>query len=85
MAAIDPDRASKLLDAVETIREWLPEAEALSSLIPMYGEKIVEGEKFLGKLFELVVALKSHETVADASATLRAQTEAEWQAALRRE
>lgn len=85
MSAIDPDIATKLFGAIENIRDHMPEIEAVSALVPGYGPAIVEGEKFLAKLFELVSVLRSSETHADAAAALRKKTEDDWAQALRRE
>lgn len=83
MSAIPEEVASKVFGAIEVIREYLPEAAAIAEMVaPPYALEIAAGEKFLSKLFELLVTLQAHDTSADAAATLRAQTEAAWKAAL---
>lgn len=86
MAAIDPDLASKIYAAVNTIREFLPEAAALGELVaPEFTPEIMAGEAFLGKIFEVVAVLESHDTRVDAAASLRAKTEQAWKDALQRD
>ena len=78
MSAIDPDLADKIYAAIADIREYLPAVEALSEFVPVIGDELVRGEKFLDKLFELVSTLQSHPTVELAAKTLQDETLARW-------
>lgn len=83
MSAIPEEVADKIFDAIDEIRQFLPEAAAVAEILdPAAAPEIAAGEAFLSKLFELVVELRSRATRDDAAAALRAQTTGAWRATL---
>ena len=86
MTAIDPDYAKKIYEAIETIRDFLPEAASLGEIVaPEFAPEIMAGEAILGKIFEVVAVLETHETKVDAGLALRAKTEQAWKDALQKD
>lgn len=85
MSIISSEQADEIFAAISKLREVMPEIQALSALIPGYGDKIVEGEKFLSRIFEMTSLLRNHSSHVDAAAELRKKTEEDWATALRRE
>lgn len=85
MAAIDADQAHDIFDAIEKIREFLPEAAALVELaFPTGAPLIAAAEPLLSALFELVVTLEAHPDRDAAAEALKARTDtlAAWHAIL---
>lgn len=82
MSAIDEDLASKIFDGIEKVREGLPYATKLAELVDPKDVLLIEGLSLgLGKLFELIVSLKAHDTIDLAAETLRKETLDEWKQA----
>src|SRR5215510_4436438 len=53
MPAIDEDLAGKIFDALQTVRDFLPEAAMVAELLaPEAALEIAAGERFLSKIFE---------------------------------
>lgn len=83
MSVLPEELTEEVFNAIAKLREVMPEIEALSALVPGYGPAIVEGEKFLSKIFEIVCMLRDHDTRVDAAEALRKKTEEDWAQALR--
>lgn len=79
MSVINDELADRIFDGIDKVREGLPVAAKLAELLDPKDALIIEGIEYgLSKLFELVVALRSHPTIALAAETLQAETLAQW-------
>ncbi len=72
---INDDKADEIFNALQTIRDFLPEAAAVAEIAFPAATPFVElGESVLSKVFELVVSMRHTDNPEAAAAALRSRT-----------
>ncbi len=80
---IDEDKADEIFKAIQTIRDFLPEAAAVAEIaFPAATPFVILGESVVSKLFELIVSMRQTDNPEAAAAALRTRTLIAWESAL---
>ena len=72
---IDEDKANDIFNAIQTLRDFLPEAAAVAEIAFPAATPLIElGEAVLSKLFELVVSMRHTSNPEKTAAALRTRS-----------